>query len=214
MRYMSVVFLMLLAACARETLSRDAHSSSNAMSFAQAQGHVFDVWEILAPRARAMCREVHDDPTSCAFDVALTARPSLGANARSWQNEDGRAQIEVSLALIRLMGSEEELAFVLAHEAAHGIAGHHAAVGIRHLRAGFHLGQTDGRRMELEADAIGALLAARSGYDPMAGAALLSRIHGDKDDPSDHSHPSVADRLRVIERSWQAVQAGAEISLD
>lgn len=50
---------------------------------------------------------------------------------------------------------------------------------------------------ELEADALGTVIAARAGYDPIRGAAFFSRLP----DPGDRflgSHPPNADRIRVV----------------
>ena len=71
------------------------------------------------------------------------------------------------------------------------------------VRAGAQLGARIGARtysktFELEADALGALMAARAGYDPLRGADFFFRVP----DPGNKflgTHPANADRLATVQ---------------
>ncbi|MDO7617936.1 MAG: M48 family metalloprotease, partial [Planktomarina temperata] len=120
---------------------------------------------------------------------------------------------------------QDELAFIMSHEAAHHILGHiarqnqNARAGAQLLgglayiisggsedsiRAGVQLGAEIGARtyskdFELEADALGTRIAARAGYDPLRGAEFFFRIP----DPGNQflgSHPANAARLATVQR--------------
>jgi predicted Zn-dependent protease len=139
--------------------------------------------------------------------------------------------IGFTLALIADARNQDELAFILGHEAAHHIAGHIPATqqsaqtgallgGLAATLGGLdaqsvdaiaQLGATVGARQyskafELEADALGTVIAARAGYNPVRGAAYFSRIP----DPGDRflgSHPPNAERIRVVQAT--AARIGA-----
>ncbi len=65
-------------------------------------------------------------------------------------------------------------------------------------QAGAFVGaRTYSKANELEADALGTVIAARAGFDPVRGAAFFNRLP----DPGDQflgSHPPNADRIRVV----------------
>ncbi len=157
-------------------------------------------------------------------------RPDQPANA--YQTLDGRGQpvVAFTLALIADARNVDELAFVMGHEAAHHIAGHiprtqetamaGAMVGgilaamsggdqetVRTLQ---DLGATVGARtysknFELEADALGAEIALRAGYDPVRGAAFFDRLP----DPGDEflgSHPPNSKRRETVRAAVAALQ--------
>lgn len=106
-------------------------------------------------------------------------------------------KVIVYTGLLRLVkGNEDELAAVLAHEAAHVLARHHAermgranAAAFLNVLARWLLGVPvpgavvalalvlpHSRANEREADAIGVRLAARSCYDPSANVRMLQRL--------------------------------------
>jgi metalloendopeptidase OMA1, mitochondrial len=107
------------------------------------------------------------------------------------------AKVVVYTGLLHLInGNEDELAAVLAHEAAHCVARHHAermgranAAWFLNVLARWLLGVPipgavvalalvlpHSRANEREADAIGVRLAARACYDPAANVRMLSRL--------------------------------------
>ena len=130
-----------------------------------------------------------------------------------------------TLALIAGARNEDELAFVLGHEAAHHIAGHigrqqqNAVAGavifaglatlsggdasaVRNAqRLGAQFGaRTYSKDFELEADGLGTIITKRAGYDPLRGAEFFTRIP----DPGDKflgTHPPNASRIETVRRT-------------
>lgn len=114
---------------------------------------------------------------------ACTSRVHL---ARSDQNNayaDG-THVFLTTRLLASAGNDDELAFTIAHEMAHNVLGHAAAMRAGGVKHG--LGRTLGRsgrllrQAEREADALAGELLLDAGYDPVAGAAILRRF-GDGD---------------------------------
>ena len=176
------------------------------------------------PVAERICRQrrPRDD---CDFLIVVDSRPDAPLNAYQTENGRGRPVIVFTQALIAAARNADELAFVLGHEAAHHIRGHipqtqssatqGAVLGQIFGRLGgfdatgvdtlTRIGATVGARryskeFELEADELGTIIAARSGYDPVRGAAFFERIP----DPGDRflgTHPPNADRIRVVRQT-------------
>jgi predicted Zn-dependent protease len=181
------------------------------------------------PVAEALCRAETPDQ-NCDFAILIDRDPRVGANAFQTVDRSGRPVIILTLGLVAILASEDELAFVLGHEAGHHIARHipqqreSAAEGARvfgeiamagganarDIRRAAQIGATVGARTysrtaELEADAIGSAIAFRAGYDPLAGAELFTRLP----DPGMQflsTHPPNADRMRVIRRTVAALR--------
>jgi predicted Zn-dependent protease len=181
------------------------------------------------PVAEALCRAETPDQ-NCDFAILIDRDPRVGANAFQTVDRSGRPVIILTLGLVAILASEDELAFVLGHEAGHHIARHipqqreSAAEGARvfggiamagganarDIRRAAQIGATVGARTysrtaDLEADAIGSAIAFRAGYDPLAGAELFTRLP----DPGMQflsTHPPNADRMRVIRRTVSALR--------
>ncbi|MFQ6549246.1 M48 family metallopeptidase [Aestuariibius sp. 2305UL40-4] len=175
------------------------------------------------PVAESYCRQ--RQPTfNCDFLIVVDDRPGVPANAFQTLDRNGRPVIGFTLALIADTRNQDEIAFVMSHEAAHHIEGHlarqrqAATVGATVLgqlattlgdsgasvRTAQQLGAAVGARtfskeFELEADALGTVITARAGYDPLRGAAFFSRIP----DPGDRflgTHPPNAERMATVQR--------------
>lgn len=159
---------------------------------------------------------------SCDFQLVIDDRPGQPANAYQSQDARGRPVIAFTPALIVMASNKDELAFIMAHEAAHHILGHlraqqeNADLGARVLSglarlAGRSERTTEAARewgarvgvgsyaqqYELEADRLGARLAALGGFDPVRGALFFTRVP----DPSDHflsTHPPNAQRIQAV----------------
>jgi len=173
------------------------------------------------PVAERQCRQ-QASVSDCDFRILLDERPGVPANAFQTVDRAGRPILIVTAPLLSEMRNDDELAFVLGHEAAHHIAGHlpktqqSAVLGAvlagaivtagggtaASVEAAQNLGASVGARtfskqFELEADALGTVIAANSGYDPVRGADFFARIP----DPGDRflgTHPPNADRQRVV----------------
>lgn len=223
---LALTLLLLAAACAPLPVPGPPAPSPVVISPPQvdvttaARNFVQVVAEV-EPVAEAECRD-RAPQLDCDFRILVDDRPGQAPNAFHTRDAAGRPLIAFNLALIREARNRDELAFVLGHEAAHHIAGHiprtrqSALAGALILgtlagasgataadvRAAQDIGATLGARrysqdFELEADAIGATIAWRAGYDPVIGAGFFSRLP----DPGNRflgSHPPNAERTRVV----------------
>lgn len=124
--------------------------------------------------------------------------------------------------LMRFVRSDDELAFVMAHEVGHVAARHHATMIERHFLFGlvarlllggdatatqiaeivrFFLARGFSREFEFEADRLGITYTHRSGFDASAGLVFLERLRtAEGRDPGQfetlfRTHPGLADRL-------------------
>ncbi|MCB1341612.1 MAG: M48 family metallopeptidase [Pseudooceanicola sp.] len=162
---------------------------------------------------------------NCDFLIVVDSDPASPSNAYQTVDPGGRPVIILTLALIGQAENDDELAFVASHEAAHHIRDHLArrerdmmegAVvlgGLASLNGGSpadvetaqRLGAVLGarrysRQFELEADALGTVIAARAGFDPLVGAGFFTRIP----DPGDRflgTHPPNAERVRMVQQT-------------
>lgn len=189
--------------------------------------NVIAVVETMEPVVEALCRD--RAPTlNCDFQIAVDETPGAPPNAFQTSDEEGRPVIAFTLALIAEAQNRDELAFIMSHEAAHHILGHIARqnqnarngaqiLGVlasvfsggseNTIRAGVRIGAEIGARryskdFELEADALGAVMATRAGYDALRGAEYFFRIP----DPGNTflgSHPANAARLATVQRVVQ-----------
>ncbi|MCR8726264.1 M48 family metallopeptidase [Frigidibacter sp. ROC022] len=183
------------------------------------------------PVAEAFCRRARRDG-NCDYGIYVASDVDLPPNAFQTVDADGSPVIVFTISLIAMARNQDELAFILGHEAAHHIAGHidkaqaEALKGALILGTAAALGGADQARVteaqrigaafgarrfskehELEADALGARIAYRAGYDPMLGAAYFDRLP----DPGDAflgTHPPNAARLATVARVTEALRAG------
>ena len=178
----------------------------------------------LEPVAEQYCR-ARNQQVNCDFQIVVDDRPGGGVNAFQTLDRNGRPIIGFTIPLIAEARNRDELALVMAHEAAHHIRGHiarqqqNAALGgflggtlagalgatdISAIETAQRFGATVGARsyskeFELEADALGARIAAAAGFDPLRGAGFFLRIP----DPGNRflgTHPPNAERLRTVQR--------------
>ncbi|MEP3345708.1 MAG: M48 family metallopeptidase [Litoreibacter sp.] len=172
------------------------------------------------PIAERECRQRTPDQ-NCDFKIVVDERTNQPPNAFQTLDRSGRPIIGFTIALIADARNQDEIAFVMGHEAAHHISRHlseqrqtavggaiiggiiAASVGLD-VNAGQQLGGTVGARAyskdnELEADALGTVIAKRSGYNPVLGAQFFNRIP----DPGDQflgTHPPNASRIETVRR--------------
>ncbi|MFP4327910.1 MAG: M48 family metallopeptidase [Paracoccaceae bacterium] len=187
-----------------------------------------DVVETVEPVAERECRS-RTLLAQCDFLIVVDDRPGQPANAFQTRDRRGRPVIAFTVPLIAEVRNADELAFIMAHEAAHHLLGHidrqrrDARTGAlvfgriasmtggdsSVIRSAEELGAILGarsysREYELEADALGALLTLRSGYDPLRGAAFFDRIP----DPGNRflgTHPPNEARREVVRRIVEGV---------
>lgn len=236
--FLSLFALALLAGCAMPIIEEpdprgytgapDQSSGISAQADAAANRFVRVVSRV-EPVAESICRE-ETERLLCDLTIMVDADPNSPPNAYQTQDRWGRPIIIFTVALIADARNEDELAFVLGHEASHHLLGHikkstegakagavifgnlASASGLQDqaLEEAVNLGAMVGsryyaKRYELEADRLGTLIAAEAGYDPVRGAQFFARIP----DPGDRflgSHPPNAQRLQVVREA--AVEVG------
>jgi len=190
----------------------------------QAARTFVQVVRTVEPVAESECR-ARTRGVNCDFQIVVDDRPDQPANAFQTLDKNNRPIIAFTVALIEDARNADELAFVLGHEAAHHIEGHIAQqkqsavagavifAGIAGLtggnsssiqsaqRLGAQVGaRTHSKTHELEADALGTIITARAGYNPVRGAAFFSRIP----DPGDRflgTHPPNAARQDIVRKT-------------
>lgn len=178
----------------------------------------------MEPVAERECR-ARTRNVNCDFRIVVDDRPNQPPNAYQTLDESRRPVIAFTLGLIGEARNEDELAFVLGHEASHHIAGHidrqqqNAMAGAvifsglatltggdaAAVRTAQQLGATVGARTyskeyELEADQLGTILTIAGGYDPIRGAQFFNRIP----DPGNRflgTHPPNAQRMDIVRRT-------------
>jgi len=137
-------------------------------------------------------------PRGNTWHFRITDDPQPAANALPG------GSILVSRGALALLGSEAELAAVLAHELAHATRGHTAldktALPAHGVDGAARAAALDADE-ERQADALAVELVARAGYDPRAVGRALDALHrgvGDVEhDPTD-PHPPRAARLARV----------------
>lgn len=227
--------VLALAACettpAAPPIPEAAASASAALprqSPQQAARTFNRVVQTVEPVAERECRQ-RTRGVNCDFKIVVDPRRDAPANAFQSLEADGRPRITFTVAMIAEVRNEDELAFVLGHEAAHHVAGHlakqaeSAAAGAvifaglatltggtaTDVQAAQEIGAVLGSRtyskeFELEADRLGTIIAYRAGYDPMKGAQFFARIP----DPGNRflgTHPPNAQRFDVVRETMASI---------
>ncbi|WP_371038906.1 M48 family metallopeptidase [Rhodosalinus sp. FB01] len=182
-----------------------------------------EVVDRVEPVAEAECREI-SPALDCDFRIVVDDRPGLPPNAFQTRDPAGRPVVALNIPLIATVRNADELAFVIGHEAAHHVLGHidrqrenaragalvfgeiaaRGGAGLEAVRSAQEVGAILGARsyskdFELEADALGTVIAARAGYDPVRGAAFFTRLP----DPGNRflgTHPPNAARIDLVRR--------------
>ncbi|MHA6324564.1 M48 family metallopeptidase [Roseivivax sp. CAU 1753] len=183
-----------------------------------------EVVDTVEPVAERECRRVAPG-ANCNFIIVIDDRPGQEPNAFQTLDRAGRPVLAFNLALIASVRNADELAFVMGHEASHHILGHlertqqNAAVGAvifsglaamsgaseEYVREAEQIGAQVGARryskdFELEADQLGTIITARSGYNPLVGAEFFLRIP----DPGNRflgTHPPNVARVDTVRRT-------------
>jgi predicted Zn-dependent protease len=151
-------------------------------------------------------------------------RPGQPPNAYQTLDRNGQPILAFTLPLIAQVRNQDELAFVMGHEAAHHISGHiprqqqNAAAGAillgglaaitgasqtvvdQAVDIGAGVGaRSYSKNFELEADALGTVITHNAGYNPVRGAEFFSQLP----DPGNRflgTHPPNAQRIETVRR--------------
>ncbi|MBM1219906.1 M48 family metallopeptidase [Ponticoccus sp. SC2-23] len=206
--------------------TRQSEVSVDQQAIRRAARTFIEVIDTVEPVAEQECR-ARAPRLDCDFLIVVDDNPLSPPNAFQTLDENGRPIIAFTLSLIADARNADEMAFIMAHEAAHHIAGHleqqrrNAMLGAavfgqlagvvggggneQVIRTAQQIGAEVGARtyskeFELEADALGTVIAARAGYDPVRGAEFFFRIP----DPGDQflgTHPPNAERVAIVLRT-------------
>lgn len=208
---------------ATRPIVQPAHTA-NALPPTQAASNFVAAVQVVEPVAEQYCRRLTRGQ-SCDFRIVIDDRPNQPPNAFQTVDGLGRPILGFSLALIANARNIDEIAFVMGHEAAHHIRGHIpqqqqsategallagilVAVGggdVDAIEQAQQIGATVGARrfsknFELEADALGAEITERAGFDALRGAAYFDRLP----DPGNQflgTHPPNAARRQIVART-------------
>jgi Zn-dependent protease with chaperone function len=201
----------------------------NPVSTNQAARNFVEVISRVEHVAEATCR-AKSPGAFCDFQIGVDDREGLPPNAYQTIDNFGRPVIAFTLSLLVMTRNQDELAFILGHEAGHHIAGHiertqqsamaGALIGgalaslsgaaAAEIDQAQQMGAQVGARryskdFELEADALGTLIAFRAGYDPLIGAQFFARIP----DPGNRflgTHPPNAARVQTVRTTLAGLQ--------
>ncbi len=227
MRWILVIGAMVLSGCVTTTQSPQGQSRPAPTASAQPDQSAVSRFESVVaqvePVAESVCRQQLPGG-NCDFLIQVDTRPNQPPNAFQTLDRSGRPILGFNLALIAGVRNADELAFVMSHEAAHHIAGHIprtqenaragaillgglaalTGAGSSAVEAAVNTGASVGARtyskdFELEADALGTVIAKRSGYDPVRGAEFFTQIP----DPGNvflGTHPPNAERIATVKR--------------
>lgn len=223
-----VLAAVALAACEpipTSTQSPQEAASAPPLQTTDAAARTFlEVKNRLEPVAERECR-IRTRNVDCDFRIVVDSRPGQPANAYQTLDDNNRPIIAFTTKLLNQARNMHEVAFVMGHEAAHHIEGHlkrqrqNAEAGAlifgglatlagadagaveTALKQGAFVGsRTYSKEFELEADALGTIITAKAGYDPLVGAQFFNRIP----DPGNRflgTHPPNAQRLETVRKT-------------
>ena len=178
------------------TPSADRNAAAARASFSRSVARI-------EPIAEQSCRQANPSypRIACDFKFIISTDRKLGENAFQSIDRQGRPNITFTLALLQDLKNDDEVAFILGHEAGHQIAHHivqtssNQQVGALLLAGllastgqasdasiqeaanlGAYLGnRAFSKEFELEADVMAVGISARAGYDPVKGAQPFTR---------------------------------------
>jgi Zn-dependent protease with chaperone function len=230
---LAVLALLVLAACASPGAAPPPVAPSPfppGLGTPQAAAQNFvAVVDQVAPVAEQVCRE-RTRGVPCDFRIAVDDRLDESPNAFQTLDDYGNPVLVFNLALIAEVQNPDELAFVVGHEASHHILGHiprqqqSALTGALVAGAMASLGganeaavrqaqdfgamvgsRTFSQDFELEADALGTVIAYRAGFDPLVGAQFFARLP----DPGNRflgSHPPNGKRMATVQQTMSGLR--------
>jgi hypothetical protein len=154
---------------------------------------------------------------ACQFSVELIESDRINGIA------DGR-HVGVTTGTMRFVDSEDELAWVVAHEIAHNVLNHSQNARFRAMLNAF-VGATMGasaeaptegprRSLEARADYVGAYIMARAGYDVRVIKQFWRRLErlssGEKRPEMDVTHPTTTERLAAFDVTLKEIEEKRE----
>ncbi|MCG6904247.1 MAG: M48 family metallopeptidase [Rhodobacter sp.] len=236
MRYLLLCVGLVLSACTTVPAPRPGGEAAGVSAPAsdlpspqRAADNFMQVVDRVEPVAERICR-AQAPGLACDYQIVVDNRANMPANAYQTVDRSGRPIIAFTVALIAEARNQDELAFILGHEAAHHVAGHLprqrdsairgavlagllASLGgaeAAAVQTAQEIGATVGARayskeFELEADALGTVIAFRAGFDPERGVRYFNRIQ----DPGNRflgSHPPNSARIETVRRTLASLR--------
>lgn len=228
---------VVLSAAEETRLGEEAYAEALKDARTVGSGPDFDRVQRVGARIAAASERRYPDATA-DFDwrFALVDLPEVNA----WMLPGGKSA--VNAGLLRLAASDDELAIVMGHEAAHAIARHGAERISRGMAAQVILGAAAAsgrldpgvveatavaygalgetafsRGEESEADRIGLMIAAEAGYDPRAAIGFWRKMAangGAKPPEFLSTHPSDERRAQRLEALMPEAEAVARAARD
>jgi len=224
--------VILLSACVPEdtqSVQMPPKAPVARKTSAQAIADYARVAKRVEPVAEATCRSLNknENATFCNFSLKIVNDPKQPPNAFQSQGSDGRPIIAFNINLLRTIQNDDEIAFILGHEAGHQIASHLVktrgntmagailggilvTIAGGDVNLGMDIGATFGQRaysqdFELQADTIGTHIAYRAGYNPERGAQYFNRIDSASGILS--THPPSQRRINTVNATAARIRA-------
>lgn len=184
------------------------------------------------PYAEKVCRDLNPNANRlfCDFRMALDRRTNQPPNAFQSRDRSGQPVITFNINILRTIRNDDEIAFIIGHEAGHQIANHLTlaqrntalcgivgAIGARilggnsdQIQQAATVGLAVGSRafskdLELEADVLGTYIAEGAGYDPRRGAQSFARFSGGGGFLS--THPPSGQRVATVNKVADRIDA-------
>ena len=214
---------LALSGCVEPTGSSSAQAPEVKAATASDEQRFLRVVARMEPVIERECRARVAANVQCDFAILIDEDPRQGINAYQTLDRSGRPILAFTTGILAAFENDDELAFVLGHEAAHHIEGHIAQTQTSAVTGaivggalaillggdqtavdlGVDIGGNVGARAyskdhELEADGLGTILTERAGYDAINGARFFTRLP----DPGNRflgTHPPNAQRIEVVQ---------------
>jgi Zn-dependent protease with chaperone function len=246
MRLILGFVLLVAASCTTTTISapppaQSQNPSASTQATKSARQGVRDYARVAArirPMAVRICQEQNPRaPGSfCNFRIVVDDKDRGPPNAYQTGGKDGRPILAFNMAMLRTVQNDDEIAFILGHEAGHQIGNHISKVqnsaslgavllgslasasgaSATSVQDAIRLGGSLGARAfsqdhELEADKIGTYIAHLSGYNPIVGAQSFRRFAGGG---FLSTHPAGQQRFVTVQNTMSQIRAGRPLRLN
>ena len=227
-----IIFLMASCTIVEPTANTSpTQNSVSSRSPQQAVDAYIRVGSRIERVAERICRQKNPSQprTYCDFQIKVDTSETNAPNAYQTIGKDGRPIIAFNIPMLASVRNDDEIAFILGHEAGHQIANHlvrantNANLGALVLGGliaasggnassvvqAQNIGGSIGARAysqshELEADILGVYVAEIAGYNPEVGARSFARFSGGGGFLS--THPPSAQRIQAVQRTIQRIE--------
>ena len=214
MRWLVFAVMMALAACDTTTLA--GGDPGPQVSRQQADENFSSAVSRIKPVAERLCQD-RRAVQNCDFRFVIDDTPGRAPNAFQSLGVDGRPVLTFTVSLIADARNRDEIALIIAHEAAHHIEGHlgrlNQEVAKQRALSAASADQAEAgagvsmhakvHAFELAADALGAQIALAAGFDPRIAMQIYRRLPMPAGGHS-RTHPAKAERLQAVRQAMQA----------